>query len=77
MVKLYLLNMDIFIKSAKIHIKEKGRHTWQRKEKKEKKHRKTLNTKPEGNGPFANPCLNFILTRKLPFSFPLCCPPTS
>lgn len=23
--------------------------------KKRKKHRKTLNTKPEGNGPFANP----------------------
>ena len=40
---------------------------------KKEKYRKTLNRKPEGNGPFANPCLNFILTMKLPFSFPLCC----
>lgn len=45
--------------------------------KKKKEKRKTLNTNPEGNGPFANPCLNFILTVRLSFSFRLCCPPTS
>lgn len=44
---------------------------------KEKNGGETLNTKPEGNRPFANPCPNFILTIRLSFSFPLCCPPTS
>lgn len=44
-----LLKVNIFILKKKEDIHGRGR------KKKRKKHRKTLNTKPEGNGPFANP----------------------
>lgn len=63
------VSLEILMQMRACFLKEK-REICERK-----KRGKPWNTKPEGNEPFAKPCLNFILTTRLSFSFLLCCLP--